>query len=169
MVISTHLPENPSTLHIRQATKEDAPLVLEFIQQLAKYQKAEHQVTASIDDIRTHIGSHSTHYNALLCFDQQVAIGFAVYFFNFSTWTGKLGLFIEDLFVKPDYRRHGAGREIFRHLASIAHQKGCVRMDWNVLDWNESAQHFYQSIGAKPMHEWVGFRLEQKAIQKLKH
>src|SRR5438105_4203996 len=103
----------------------------------------------------------------LLAFENQAAIGFAVFFHNFSTWLGRPGLYLEDLFVKPQHRGKGYGRALLIHLAKIARERGCGRMEWAVLDWNEPAIKFYRQLGAKPMDEWTVFRLTPAAIAKL--
>ncbi len=92
-------------------------------------------------------------------------MGFAVYFFNYSTWLGKHGLFLEDLYISPDYRNAGAGKAVLKYLAKIALSKKCGRFEWSVLNWNEPAIKLYQSIGAKPQNEWVGYRLDEKALE----
>ncbi len=94
-------------------------------------------------------------------------VGFAVYFFNFSTWLGRPGLYLEDLFVRPERRGHGYGRSLLTRLAQIAHERDCGRMEWAVLDWNEPAIGFYKKLGAKPMDEWTVFRLDDPLIEKL--
>lgn len=101
----------------------------------------------------------------MICSSNNQPIGYAVYFFNYSTWLGKSGLYLEDLYVSPEYRGVGAGKALLKHLAKIAVAKQCGRFEWSVLDWNEPAINFYQSIGAKPQDEWVGYRLAGPALE----
>lgn len=144
---------------IRKATIDDAALILQFVKELARYEKSEHEVLATEDHIRSSLfGSQSTTH-ALICEKNQFPIGFAVYFFNYSTWLGKHGLYLEDLYVKPSERGSGAGKILFKYLAQIAVQHGCGRFEWSVLDWNEPAIKFYKSFGAKAQNEWVIYRL----------
>ncbi|PKF80112.1 GNAT family N-acetyltransferase [Vibrio sp. vnigr-6D03] len=152
---------------IRNAVAEDSILIVQFIRELARYEKAEHEVQATEQSIReTIFGSDSTTH-ALICELDGKAVGFAVYFFNYSTWVGKYGLYLEDLYVTPDARGTGAGKYILKHLAQIAVAKDCGRFEWNVLDWNQPAIDFYESLGAKPQNEWVGYRLTGKALLDL--
>ena len=156
-----------SVIEIRQANAEDAALILRFITDLAIYEKAEHEVLASEADIKTSLFGKDSTTSALICFIDDQPVGFAVYFFNYSTWLGKHGLFLEDLYISPEHRRCGAGMALLKHLANLALSRGCGRFEWNVLDWNEPAIKFYQSIGAKPQDEWVGYRLTGKALEAL--
>lgn len=151
---------------IREATAEDSELILWFIKELAIYEKAEHEVTASVDDIRSSIFGEDSSAKALLCYLKDQPIGFAVYFYNYSTWQGKKGLYLEDLYIRPEYRGIGAGYRLLRYLARIAIKEDCGRFEWSVLDWNEPAIDFYQSIGARPKSEWVGYQLAGDALQK---
>lgn len=153
----------PQTL-IRKATIEDAGLILEFITELAIYEKAEYEVVATIEDIEKCLFSSEATTEAVICHSGDEAIGFAVYFLNFSTWLGKNGLFLEDLYVSPDHRGSGAGKKLLKYLAEIAVYSNCGRFEWNVLDWNEPAIKFYESIGAKAQDEWIGYRLEGQSL-----
>lgn len=154
-----------SELTIRQATSDDATLILQFVTALAVYEKAEHEVLASVADIEQSLFGEGSNAQALICSQGDVPIGFAVYFFNYSTWLGKSGLYLEDLFVLPEYRGVGAGKALLKHLAVMAVAKGCGRFEWSVLDWNEPAIAFYESIGAKPQNEWIGYRLAGDALK----
>jgi len=156
-----------SLIEIRQATAEDAALILRFIIELAIYEEAEIEVIATESDIKHSLfGSDST-TSAIICNIDNKPVGYAVYFFNYSTWLGKHGLYLEDLYVSPEHRGTGAGKALLKHLAKIAVSKNCGRFEWSVLDWNEPAIQFYQSIGAKPQDEWVGYRLAGKALEEL--
>jgi len=156
-----------SNIEIRQATAEDSALILRFITDLAIYEKAEHEVLASESDIRQSLFGTDSNTSAVMCMIDNEAVGYAVYFFNYSTWLGKHGLYLEDLYVSPEHRGAGAGIAALRHLAKIAVAKGCGRFEWSVLDWNEPAIKFYESIGAKPQNEWVGYRLAGNALNAL--
>ncbi|TKF01294.1 GNAT family N-acetyltransferase [Vibrio kanaloae] len=153
-----------SVLNIKEATIEDSALILRFVKELASYEKAEHEVLATETDIKNSLFGENSSTNAVICSINNEPVGFAVYFFNYSTWLGKNGLYLEDLYVSPDYRSVGAGKALLKHLANIAVSKQCGRFEWSVLDWNEPAIKFYQSIGAKSQDEWVGYRLTGQAL-----
>jgi GNAT superfamily N-acetyltransferase len=153
-------------LNIRPAQASDAALILHFIRELAIYEKAEHEVLATEESIRKTVFADDSRVDALICEYEGEPVGFAVYFFNYSTWLGKYGLFLEDLYVTPEQRGIGAGKGLLKHLAAIAIDKDCGRFEWNVLDWNEPAIQFYDSLGAKPLNEWIGYRLEGNALQE---
>lgn len=153
------------TLTIRPAQPSDAPQILAFITELAEYEKARHEVIASVDDIqRTLFGDNATAHG-LICLRGDQPVGFAVYFFNYSTWQGRNGLYLEDLYVSVEARGTGAGKLLLKHLAREACAKGCGRFEWSVLDWNEPAIQFYKSIGAQPQPEWVRYRMDGQALQ----
>ncbi|KFZ38705.1 GCN5 family acetyltransferase [Shewanella mangrovi] len=155
-----------STLTIRPATIADAATIHHFIVELATYEKAAHEVLASVSDIESSLfGEHSSTQAVIASLNDE-PVGFAVFFYNYSTWLGKHGLYLEDLYVSPEYRGIGAGKTLIRHLAKLAVEKGCGRFEWNVLDWNEPAIKFYQSIGAKALDEWVGYRLTGDALKE---
>lgn len=147
------------SLSIRKATPTDAATIHGFIVELAVYEKAEHEVKASIAEIESSIFSADSPAKALICELNGEAIGFAVYFYNYSTWQGKKGLYLEDLYVSLKHRGLGAGKFLLRHLAQIAVEEGCGRFEWSVLDWNQPAIDFYDSVGAKAQAEWVKYRL----------
>ncbi|MEH6579423.1 MAG: GNAT family N-acetyltransferase [Amphritea sp.] len=155
-----------SLIDIREATVDDSALILKFVTELAAYEKAEHQVVATKADIEKSLFGANSTTQAVICNVDNVPVGYAVYFFNYSTWLGKHGLYLEDLYVSPDYRSVGAGKALLKHLAKIAYARQCGRFEWSVLDWNEPAIQFYQSIGAKPQAEWVGYRLAGKALEE---
>jgi len=152
---------------IRPAEKQDAALILGFITDLAIYEKAEHEVKASVADIEQSLFSESATAHALICEQDGEAIGYAVYFYNYSTWQGCNGLYLEDLYISPEKRGSGAGKALLQRLAAIAVENGCGRFEWSVLDWNQPAIDFYQSLGAKPQDEWVKYRLDGEALLKL--
>lgn len=154
-------------LNIRPATAADAALILRFITDLAIYENAKDEVVATESDIRDSLFSSDSTASAVICSNNEEPVGFAVYFFNYSTWLGKNGLYLEDLYVAPEHRGTGAGFALLKHLAKIAVINDCGRFEWSVLDWNEPAIQFYLSIGAEPQDEWVGYRLTGKALAKL--
>ena len=154
-------------LTIRPATIEDTDTILRFVRDLAIYEKAEHEVRAMPAHLhRTMFGPGATAHG-LICEQGGQAIGFAVYFFNYSTWQGRNGLYLEDLYIEPACRGNGAGKAMFRHLARIAVENDCGRFEWSVLDWNMPAIGFYDSLGAKPQSEWIRYRLSGQALLEL--
>jgi len=155
-----------SNIEIREATLEDIPVIFNFIKELAIYEKAEHEVITSEADIEKTLFSDSATAYALIALIDEVAVGFSVYFYNYSTWLGKNGLYLEDLYVSQEHRGAGVGKALLKHLAKIAVKNNCGRFEWSVLDWNEPAIKFYQSIGAKPQDEWIIYRLDGKALKE---
>jgi GNAT superfamily N-acetyltransferase len=153
--------------HIRPATAEDAALILHFVRELAIYEKAGHEVLATEQGIRDTLFGADSRVDALICERAGEAIGFAVYFFNYSTWLGQYGLFLEDLYVTPEQRGIGAGKALLSRLARIAVERDCGRFEWNVLDWNEPSIRFYESLGAEAQREWIGYRLAGEALTRL--
>lgn len=151
-------------IDIRPANVNDVPLILSFIRELAIYEKAGHEVVATEADIRQSLFGADSNARALICRVDGADAGFAVYFFNYSTWQGQRGLYLEDLYLSPRHRNAGAGKALLQHLACIAVAQGCGRFEWSVLDWNEPAIQFYRSIGAQPMDEWVRYRLAGEAL-----
>ena len=152
---------------IRAATVDDVPVVLELIRALATYERAPNDVTATEKGLTEVLFGEKPSAEVLLAFENETAVGFAVFFHNFSTWLGRPGLYLEDLFVRPEHRGKGYGRALLIYLAKIARARGCGRMEWAVLDWNEPAIEFYRKLGAKPMNEWTVFRLTRDGIAKL--
>jgi len=154
--------------YIREATPEDTQVILDLIIELAVYEKAPEQVKATPEILRHNLFENPSAY-ALLAFSKSdEPLGFALYFFNFSTWTGKPGIYLEDLYVKEAYRKLGIGKALFGQLGMIAQEKGCPRLDWAVLKWNQPSIDFYEkTLGATRMEEWVGMRLEGENIHNL--
>ncbi len=157
----------PPRFTIRPATVADVPTILQLIRDLAEYERAPQDVVADEEQLRAVLFGARPAAEVLLALEEEVAAGFAVYFFNFSTWLGRPGLYLEDLFVRPEKRGHGYGRRLLVRLAQIARARGCGRMEWSVLDWNEPAIGFYQKLGAKPMDEWTVYRLTGEGIAHL--
>ncbi|MGA6099738.1 GNAT family N-acetyltransferase [Stutzerimonas marianensis] len=154
-------------LTIRPATCADADLILRFITELAIYERAEHEVKTDAAGIEASLFGDDATAHALICERDGQPIGYAVYFFNYSTWLGRNGLYLEDLYVTPEARGTGAGKALLKHLARIAVSRGCGRFEWAVLDWNEPAIQFYRSLGARPQDEWTTYRVTGTALQAL--
>ncbi len=152
---------------IRAAQVDDVPVILQLIRDLATYERAPNEVTATEEELVDVLFGPKPSAEVLLAFEDQDPVGFAVFFHNFSTWLGRPGLYLEDLFVKPESRGKGYGRALLADLAKIARARGCGRMEWAVLDWNDPAIQFYRKLGAKPMDEWTVFRLTGEGIAKL--
>lgn len=156
-----------STLTIRPATPDDAGLILRFVRELAIYENAEHEVLATDGHVQRTLFCENPKVFGLICEDGTAAVGFAVYFFNYSTWQGRHGLYLEDLYVAPDHRGKGAGMALLRHLARIAVDQDCGRFEWSVLDWNTPSIALYDSLGARPQSEWIRYRLTGAELQAL--
>jgi GNAT superfamily N-acetyltransferase len=146
-------------IEIRQATVSDAALIHHYITELAIYEKAQHEVIASVADIERSLFAADSPAHGLICLIDGLAVGFAIYFYSYSTWLGRKGMYLEDLYISPEHRGSGAGKRMLRHLAGIACEAGCGRLEWSVLDWNEPAIQFYLSLGASPQDEWIRYRL----------
>jgi GNAT superfamily N-acetyltransferase len=165
--LETNELKRPDQIEIRPAHVEDVPIILQLIRDLAKYERAPNEVTATGEQLVDVFFGERRAAEVLLAFEGQSAVGFAVFFYNFSTWLGRRGLYLEDLFVRPEKRGKGYGRALLIELAKIARDRGCGRMEWAVLDWNEPAIKFYRALGAKPMDEWTVFRLTRDEIARL--
>lgn len=158
----------PTTdLEIRFATKDDIPLILDFIKQLAEYERLSHEVVATEETLWESLFGERRVAEVLLGYAHGSPAAFALFFHNFSTFLGKPGIYLEDLFVKPEHRGSGYGKEMLRFLARLAKERGCGRLEWWVLDWNEDAIRFYKSLGAVPMDEWTVFRATGGALGEL--
>lgn len=154
-----------SQLTIRPAIESDCETILYFIRELAIYEKAEHEVLATLDTIKQSVFSEHSGVYGLICELEGKAIGFSIFFYNYSTWLAKPGLYLEDLYVSPEYRGQGAGVALLKKLANIAVEKGCGRFEWSCLDWNTPSRAFYESLGAEPQKEWIGYRMEGETLQ----
>jgi GNAT superfamily N-acetyltransferase len=163
-------PVHPSAMSclIRPAVAADIPLILQFICDLADYEKLRHEVETTAEQLQRTLfpdaGPPAAH--VIIAEDEGRPAGFAVYFFNFSTFLGRPGLYLEDLFVRPEFRGRGLGKALLLHLARLANARGCGRMEWAVLDWNEPAKAFYRSLGAIEMHDWRVNRLTGEALRQ---
>lgn len=148
------------TISIRPAERADAELILRFIRELAEYEKALHEVEATSRSIEESLFGPGSVAHAVICEVDGEAAGFAIWFYSYSTWLARNGLYLEDLYVTPQRRGSGAGKALLKYLARLAVEKGCGRFEWSVLDWNEPAIRVYRAIGAAPQDEWVRYRLE---------
>ncbi|WP_447950737.1 N-acetyltransferase family protein [Chryseobacterium koreense] len=151
---------------IRKATAQDIPTIFDLIKKLAVYEKLENEVITSEEELKENIFDKDF-AKVLIGEEDGNPVGFALYFYHFSTFVGKPGIYLEDLFVEPDYRGKGYGKKLLIELAKIAENEKCGRFEWSVLDWNTPSIEFYKSLGAKPMDEWTVFRLDKKGISEL--
>ena len=158
---------SPPVFRVRPATPDDAPIILGLIRDLAEYEKAPNEAVATEHQIRETLFGPRRHAEVVIGCEGTDPVGFAVFFHNYSTWLGRPGLYLEDLFVRPAARGRGYGRQILAHLAAIAAERGCARMEWSVLDWNAPAIGFYRSLGAIPMDEWTVYRLTGDSLSAL--
>jgi GNAT superfamily N-acetyltransferase len=158
---------NKRNFEIRDATVADVPIILQLILDLATYERAPNDVVATEEGLHEVLFGTEPAAKVVIAFENTAPVGFAVYFFNFSTWLGRPGLYLEDLFVKTEMRGRGYGRALLVHLAKIARDHNCGRMEWAVLTWNEPAIEFYKKIGAVPLEEWRVFRLTSDGIGRL--
>ena len=149
------------------ATEGDVPVILSLIRGLAEYEKLSAEVTATEEGLRKSLFGRGRGAEVLIAWAGATAVGFAVYFQNYSTFLGRPGIYLEDLFVLPQWRRHGHGRRLLAEVARVALERRCGRLEWAVLDWNEPALQFYRSLGAKAMDEWTVCRLTGDAIRRL--
>ena len=154
-------------LKIKKATIEDSEIIYNFICQLAEYEKLTDDVTTTPDSLGETLFGPNSNVETLIGYVDKKPVAFALYFYNFSTFKGKRGLYLEDIFVIPEMRGNGVGKELLKRLAQIAKENDCARFEWSVLDWNEPAINFYKSLGAKPMDEWTVYRLTEKEIEDL--
>lgn len=156
-------------LKIREASKADVPVILEFIRDLAAYEREPHAVTATAEDLVRDgfTPGQERRFHVLIAEWEGQPAGFAFYFFNYSTWAGRPGLYLEDLFVRPVFRGKGIGKALLVRLARVALEKGCARYQWQVLDWNQPALDFYRSLGASTMKEWLTMRVEGDALRTM--
>jgi GNAT superfamily N-acetyltransferase len=157
---------------IRPAAPEDVPVIFGLVLELAAYERLSHEVTATEELLRRNLFGERRHAEAILAREEETCAGFALFFHNFSTFLGKPGIYLEDLYVRPEFRGRGYGRAMMIHLARLARERDCGRFEWAVLNWNQPSLEFYRSIGALPMNDWtiqrvVGTALEELAEQKM--
>ncbi|MBE2280701.1 MAG: GNAT family N-acetyltransferase [Ignavibacteriaceae bacterium] len=148
-----------SDVVIRKAEAEDIPLLLDFIKMIAEYEKLPHEVTATENDLFESFFGENAKTEGLLAFDNSVPVAYAIYFTNFSSFLGKQGIYLEDIFVKPEMRGKGIGKKLLKLIAKTAIERNAGRLEWIVLDWNKPAIDFYESIGAFPLEGWTLYRL----------
>jgi GNAT superfamily N-acetyltransferase len=156
----------PAT-RIVPATEADVPLILQMIKDLAEYERMSDLVTATEDGLRATLFGEHPAAEVVIAFTGTTPAGFALFFHNFSTFVGHPGLYLEDLFIRPEWRGHGIGRELLAHLARVAVERNCGRFEWSVLDWNEPAIGFYKKLGAVPLDGWTIFRVSGDALHRL--
>jgi len=161
------MPGVASALNIRTATDADTQLVFGFIRKLAEYGDLSDEVAATADDVRAALFGQKPVAEAVLAYWETEPAGFALYSYSFSSFLGKPGIYVEDLYVEQGYRNKGIGKALLVHLAKLGRQRGCGRLEWTVLNWNERAMEFYQDLGAVPMDEWTTFRLTGEALERL--
>ncbi len=154
-------------LQIRPAVADDSALILAFIRELAEYEKLLHEVRATEAELRARLFGDRPQAEVVIAEWNGEAVGFALFFHNFSTFLGRHGLYLEDLFVRPALRGRGIGKALLQHLARVAVARDCGRFEWAVLDWNAPAREFYLSLGAKPVPEWDIFRVTGDALHRL--
>lgn len=152
----------PAAVVIRSASEADVPLLLSFIRKLADYEKLIHEVTASEEILRDSFFGSRRVAEAVFAYSGEAPAGFAVFFHNFSTFTGRPGIYLEDLFVDPQYRGLGIGKALLAYLEDLARKRGCGRLQWAVLKWNQPAIDFYEKLGARPLDDWTVYRLSLK-------
>lgn len=162
MIQKTREPQ--MNVEIKPATCDDAALILDMIIELADYEKARHEVKATVADIENSLFGANSSTEALICYVDGQPAGYAVFFTSYSTWLGNNGIYLEDLYVSPDFRGAGAGKKLLKHIAVLAVERKCQRLEWSVLDWNQPAIDFYKSIGAEPQDEWIRYRMDEKVI-----
>lgn len=154
-------------IEIRPAVRADASLILGFIQDLADYERLSHEVVATVEHIEAHLFGEQPAAEVLIAEYAGKPAGFALFFANYSTFLGLPGIYLEDLFVRPDFRSLGIGKALLVHIAGLVVKRGWDRLDWSVLDWNESSINFYRKLGAVPMKDWIRFRLAGDALTAL--
>ena len=155
------------SFEIKSATQQDIPLILSFIKELAEYEKLSHEVIATEEILQETLFGEKSHAEVIIGYLDSQPVGFALFFHNFSTFLGRPGIYLEDLYVKPEARGHGVGQKMLAYLAKLAKERKCGRLEWWVLDWNESAVGFYKRLGAKAMDEWTVYRVTGKALDDL--
>ena len=157
----------PPGFMIRPATKSDVPIILSFIKMLADYERLSHEVVATEASLQETLFGRRRAAEVALGFFKKEPVGFVLFFHNYSTFLGRAGIYIEDLFVHESYRRRGFGGALLQYVAGIAVERSCGRLEWSVLDWNEPAIDFYRKLGAVPMKEWTVFRISGDELQTL--
>jgi GNAT superfamily N-acetyltransferase len=155
------------TMRIRPSSPADVPVIADLIRQLARFEKLEHEVVMTEDLLRDGLFGPRPYAEAVIAEEDGTPIGFALFFHTFSTFLARPGMYLEDLFVLPDHRDHGVGRALLAHLARIAIERGCGRLEWAVLNWNREAIRFYERLGARPNSDWTVYRMAGEALHAL--
>ena len=163
----TEIPTAIDGFTLRPATAADAGVVLAFVRELAEYERLEHEVVATEELVREHLFGHRPAAEVILGCERGEPVGFALFFHSFSTFLGRPGIYLEDLFVRPAHRGKGYGETVLAYLARLAVERGCGRLEWSVLDWNEPALRFYRRLGAAAMDEWTVHRVTGDALSAL--
>lgn len=154
-------------LRIERATEQDIPAIVRLVRRLAEYEKLAHAMVSTDDDFRKALFGPRRNVEALMAFAEDAPVGFALYFYNFSTFLGKRGIYLEDLFVEPEYRGQGIGKALLQRLARIGKEEDCARMEWSVLTWNQPSIDFYHRLGAVTLDDWRTFRVSGAAFDRL--
>jgi len=152
---------------IRQAAREDVPVILDFIKKLAEYERLSHEVVATVADLERYLFGDEKVAEVVIGYEEDLPVGFALFFHNFSTFLGKPGIYLEDLFVLDEHRGKGYGTKLLANLAAIAMERNCGRLEWAVLDWNEPSIKFYKSLGARMLDEWIVNRMTGESLVNL--
>ncbi|MGE3974477.1 MAG: N-acetyltransferase family protein [Bdellovibrionales bacterium] len=153
-------------LIIRKASAHDTSQILSYIRELAEFEKLSHEVTATEEILKKSLFSEGSNARVFIAEENQKPVGFALTFFNFSTFLGRKGLYLEDLYISPKHRGKSYGTKLLRFLAQFAKEEGCGRFEWSVLDWNQKAIDLYTKLGAKPMSEWTMYRMDEETLEK---
>ncbi len=152
---------------VRHAEEKDVPLILDFIKQLALYEKLLDEVVATEEDFRHYLFGENRYAETIIGYEEEMPVGYALFFNSFSTFLGRPGMYLEDLFIMPEYRGQGYGKAMLTYLARLAVDRNFGRLEWAVLDWNEPSIRFYESLGAKGMKEWIINRVDGTSLEKL--
>lgn len=154
-------------LNMRFAVEADIPLILSFIREIAEFERLSHEVSATEESLRDSLFRGTSCPEVILCFMDEQPVAYAVFYHNFSTFVGRKGLYLEDIYVKPEHRHSGVGRQLFKFIAKVAVERNCGRMEWAVLNWNRPAIRFYESMSARPLTDWTLFRMQEDQIKKV--
>jgi GNAT superfamily N-acetyltransferase len=165
--MTSHASETPGRLRISKATRADVSLILALIKELAEYEKLPHEVVATEDILKESLFGDRPYAEVVIASYDQQPVGYALFFHSFSTFVGRPGLYLEDVYVRPTMRGKGIGKALLVYLARLAVERRCGRFEWSVLNWNEPSIGFYKSLGAQPMDEWTVYRLAGESLQRL--
>lgn len=157
----------PHSFRIRPARPDDVREIVVLIRELAAYERLEHEVVADAENLRRHLFGERPFAEAILAEEKERVVGFALFFYNYSTFRTRPGIYLEDVFVRPEHRGKGIGKALLKTIARRATRTGCERFEWSVLDWNSPSIAFYRALGARPMDDWTVYRLEGEALERL--